>query len=159
MQTSLMQPRSSDYRLWVSRDAALGLLAHLSSPPIQERVGVFIGTAGTALSAIRLANSTNGPGAFRLEASELARASRYAARYGQEVLALYHDHSSRDLRLSVVDRLSLMRGCWPWLLVALDEGGLHARCYAPITCEPLEVGFELDLGVVRAGSVFRAKGE
>src|SRR5205809_5853210 len=139
------QSRSQTPDLWISRAAVTAMLGHVGTRSWQERVGVLIGIPGKALEALRLANSTNGPGAFRLEASELARASRWAARQGHAIVALYHNHPNGDLRLSTVDRHSLLQSSWPWLLVASEEGGLQARCYAPATCASLQVDYEASL--------------
>lgn len=139
---NLIYHGSAQVDIRLSEQSADGLLNHLAIRQFQESVGVLIGVPGFAASAIRLLNSTAGPGSFRIEAFELARASRYAARKNQQIVALYHSHPSGDLGLSDMDRRFLAQSRWPWLVIALAENGLQLCGYKPGTGKPLRIIME-----------------
>jgi Predicted metal-dependent protease of the PAD1/JAB1 superfamily len=110
--------------------------------PSQECVGMLLGKHRYAMSAVRLLNSSGEPGAFRLETFEVVRATQYAARQGQQIVALYHTHPSGSLTLSQGDRRALAKSRWPWIIVTLQDGELRCCGYSAETCQHIRVVLE-----------------
>lgn len=137
MLTDLTARRNHSPDLCLSPVATRCLRSYLEWSSGQECVGALIGTLGYVTEAVRLLNSSGAPDTFRIEAFELVRVARYAARRDQQVLALYHSHPGNDLRLSDQDRKALSQSRWPWLIVSLDANQLDYCGYAAGSCEQL----------------------
>lgn len=131
--------------LWLRQSVLTGLTEALSEESHNEICGVLIGTVhigiGTAEDFYILTNTDSQPGWFGILDSDINRVKRYAQSQHMDLVAVFHNHKSGNLDLSLPDKAALRESDLPWLVCTNNpsSSGLIMRAYAPQECNNISI--------------------
>ena len=131
--------------LWLRQSVLTGLTEALSKEGHNEICGVLSGTVqngiGTADDLYTLSNTDGQPGWFGILDSDINRVRRYAQHQYKDIVAVFHNHMSGNLDLSLPDKAALRESDLPWLVCTRDPSSsvLTMRAYTPQECHRIPV--------------------